>query len=111
MAHAVSSHSMILRKEMAAKRKRGDIVRTADDGLPYPPLDPYLLATDELKTAMTEAITMAENAFNVMNDHASDGHVGDMLKLVLGEGTDYQSKFDAIKSEHNIDAFSCVIWF
>jgi hypothetical protein len=48
---------------------------------------------------MTEGITIAENAFNVMKDNTGDKHVADMLKLMLGEGADYQSKFDAVKSE------------
>jgi hypothetical protein len=62
---------------------------------------PFLVpVTDRLKEAMKEAITMAESALNVMNEHAGDQHVSDMLKLVLGEGTEYQSKFDAVKSEH-----------
>lgn len=63
------------------------------------------MATDELKKAMTEGITMAENAFNVMKDHTSDEHVANMLKLTLGEGSDYQSKFDAVISKHQVAAF------
>lgn len=57
------------------------------------------MATDEIKKAMTEGITIAESAFNVMKDKTGDKHVADMLKLMLGEGADYQSKFDAVKSE------------
>ncbi|KAH7345841.1 hypothetical protein BKA66DRAFT_448049 [Pyrenochaeta sp. MPI-SDFR-AT-0127] len=71
-----------------------DLVGIADPGNG---LDPFLMATDELKMSMNEAITMAENAFNVMKDHAGDRHVSDMLKLALGEGAEYQSKFDAVK--------------
>lgn len=63
-------------------------------------LDPYLQATDPIKDAMKEAITMAENAVNVMKDHKDDQHVSDMLKLMFGEGAEYESKFEAIKSGH-----------
>jgi len=57
------------------------------------------MATDGIKKAMTEGITIAENAFNVMKDNTGDKDVADMLKLMFGEGADYQSKFDAVKSE------------
>ncbi|KAF2265277.1 hypothetical protein CC78DRAFT_579535 [Lojkania enalia] len=71
-----------------------DLVGIADPGNG---LDPFLQATDDLKKAMKEGITMAENAFKVMSDYTGDHHVAGILKLVLGEGADYQSKFDAVK--------------
>jgi hypothetical protein len=49
---------------------------------------------------MKEAITMAKNALKVMGEHTADQHASAMLKLVLGEDTEYQSRFDAFKSEH-----------
>jgi hypothetical protein len=73
-----------------------DFVPIADPGNG---LSPFLVATDELKEAMKEAIKMATNAFNVMTDHTEDKHVSDMLKLALGDDAEYQTKFDAMKSE------------
>jgi hypothetical protein len=67
---------------------------------PDPHLAPLLMATEHVKTAMKEAITMAENAFNTMKDHSDDQHVSDMLHSALGDGAEYQSKFDAVKSKH-----------
>ncbi|KAF2726538.1 hypothetical protein EJ04DRAFT_530189 [Polyplosphaeria fusca] len=49
-----------------------------------------------LKVAMRQAVELADNAFDVMNDHASDDRVQSMCKLVLGD-TDFQNKFDTVK--------------
>jgi hypothetical protein len=49
---------------------------------------------------MKEAMTMAKNARAVMAEHTGDQHVSDMLKMVLGEGAQYQAKFDSVKSKH-----------
>jgi hypothetical protein len=65
-------------------------------------LSPFLEATPDVTAGMKEGIMMAENAFKAMKDHAEDKHVSDMLKLILGEGQEYQAKFEAVKSEHNV---------
>jgi hypothetical protein len=65
-------------------------------------LDPFLIATADLREAVKEAITMAENAFNVMTDHAEDKHVSAMLKLTLGGDAEYQAKFEAVKGDSQI---------
>jgi hypothetical protein len=65
-------------------------------------LSPFLEATPDVKEGMKEGLVMAENAFKAMKDHAEDKHVSDMLKLILGEGQEYQAKFEAVKSEHDV---------
>jgi hypothetical protein len=74
---------------------RIDLVNTA----PQLPLSPYILANEGIKKGVQEAISMAENAFNVMRDHSGDGRVREMLKLAIGEGEHYQTNFERIKSK------------
>lgn len=57
-----------------------------------------LSAFEEIEKAMHEAITMAEHAVNVLNDNADDEHVTGMMKLLFGDGPDYQAKVDETKS-------------
>ncbi|KAH7076788.1 hypothetical protein BKA63DRAFT_290227 [Paraphoma chrysanthemicola] len=71
-----------------------DLIATADKGIGQ---NSFIPGTDELKEAVKEGISMAESAVLVMSYHKDDQHVKDMLKLVLGEGAEYQSKFDAFK--------------
>ncbi|KAF2271293.1 uncharacterized protein EI97DRAFT_471312 [Westerdykella ornata] len=66
------------------------------DNVPFSQRSP-LNAVDELKKAMAEAITMAENAVKVLNEHADDEHVSGMMKLIYGDGNDYQAKVDETK--------------
>ncbi|KAH7083729.1 hypothetical protein FB567DRAFT_550767 [Paraphoma chrysanthemicola] len=76
-----------------------DFVPTPNLGGGY---NSILQATEALEKAVKEAIKMAKSAVNVMTEHSEDQHVRDMLKLVFGEGPEYQSKFDATKSERPI---------
>ncbi|KAF2692022.1 hypothetical protein K458DRAFT_9154 [Lentithecium fluviatile CBS 122367] len=61
-------------------------------------LSPWVPGVEIIEEGMKEAITMAENAWSVMQDHADDQHVEAMLRMVLGEGTQYQIDFAAAKS-------------
>lgn len=45
-----------------------------------------------------EAVDMADNAFKVMTNHASDDKVQAMCKYILGE-IDFNVKFDQAKGE------------
>ncbi|KAK1966016.1 hypothetical protein LY78DRAFT_73628 [Colletotrichum sublineola] len=51
---------------------------------------------DNIKDAVLEGITLAQNAHSVMKDHAKDEWVQTMSKLVLGN-KDFEARFDAAK--------------
>ncbi|KAK2002952.1 hypothetical protein LX36DRAFT_666782 [Colletotrichum falcatum] len=51
---------------------------------------------DTMKDAVLEGITLAQNAYEVMKDHAKDEWVQTMSKLVLGN--DFEPRFDATKA-------------
>jgi hypothetical protein len=52
--------------------------------------------SDIIKSAFQEALELAENALDVMNNHAQDADVQRMAQCILGS-TDYQANFDAVR--------------
>ena len=71
-----------------------------NQSLIYTVLDnkPEMNLRDGIVSGMKEAISLAENAFDVMEHHSGDEHVQRMVKYVLGD-QDFQRKYDAAKRE------------
>lgn len=96
MQVVVSRNHLLAQQASNGKSNSIDLVelKDLDNGF-----DPFVLATEEITVAMAEAITIAENAYNILNGPLEDQKLTDMVKMVFGDGSDYQTKVDAVKSE------------
>jgi hypothetical protein len=56
-------------------------------------------AREKISEAFRDAVEWAENAVNVMNNHATDPKVRRMCELVLGTNN-YQNNFNQAKSTY-----------